>query len=241
MLQVPWWIFLISSLRVTANFLDIFSASNGVFCIYCYVSHINNLDIFSVVSLRLVFIFSWCPILSILRRSSKGLLPRYIVGRLKIKFLSSLSGDSLSIITIFSRASHCELFRCFVGNFMTNFLEILSSVPIFFNVWRRIISIFHLASHGEHFDILSNVLTRYFSGTSQSIILIFCRVSHGGRHPNTLKSITPRFTHQNSAKTLPNNLKAYIVSPGNFILCSKEKLWMTKCWNIFITASVHTH
>jgi hypothetical protein len=158
MLRVPWWIFLISSLCLTANFLDIFSASNGVFSIFCHVSHINNLDIFSVVSPRPVFIFSWCLILSTLLRSSKGLLSRYVVGHLIIKFLSSLSGDLLSVITIFSRASRCELFRCFVGNFMTNFLEILSFVLIFFDVWRRIISIFHLASHGKHFDILSDVL-----------------------------------------------------------------------------------
>jgi len=52
---------------------------------------------------------------------------------------------------------------------MANFLEILSSIPISFSVWWRIISIFHLAIHGEQFDILSDVLP--------SINSTFCRAT----------------------------------------------------------------
>lgn len=145
-----------------------------------------------------------------------------------IKFLSSLSGDSLSIIIKFSRASHCELFQCFVGNFMANFLEISSCVPIFFSasdgklspyfIWRLTVNnlTFYLMFHRQ--------LTRCFVGHLTVHYLTFCRVSHGERHPNTLKSITPCSPRQNNTKTLRFNMIVYTVSPGNLILCLKEKL-----------------
>jgi hypothetical protein len=130
--------------------------------------------------------------------------------RLTVNYHYIFSGISLWIISVFFREFHGKFSRDFV--LLPHF---------FFGVWRRIISIFHLAIHGEQFDILSDVLP----GTSQSIILIFCRMSHGERQPHTLKSVTPCFPRQNNTKTSRPNMIVYIVSPENLLLCLKEKLW----------------
>jgi hypothetical protein len=142
-----------------ASFLDIFSASNGVFSIFCHGSHINNLDIFSVFSQRLIFTFCLMPhgkfspyYHSLLRVYYPDMLSGVswsdssVVCRATVNYPYIFSGVSLWIISEFCRKFHGEFSRDFVLR-----------PPVFFGVWRRIVSIFHLASHGEQSDIVSDV------------------------------------------------------------------------------------